>query len=433
MVPSHLVATMAYPRGVGNSSAPRAAALIDALLILSRSLPDASAEGALSDTLDIVLAGAASSQGAAFAVAGAALDLVGGRGLTPGLRGVLQRLPLTGAPWFVAQRAAESRRLVMDRVIAQAVRAPFAEARWEHTVACPVAAGGEVFGVIVVAWPDIEQPDERVLGTIEIACHMTALEMARLGALRERRAPRSSRPGDAPPTPLDASRSAPTVPEMPAVKRASRAPVLHAEMEERASGAPQSLRQEQLSALSRAVADALRREGPQPGALMIAELRRLGVSEQEAVAALTFALSTGAVVRDPPPSTVLHANEANEPRTVLIVDDDHDLRQTLSEILRDEGYAVETAVNGREALDLMRGRSAPRVLVLDLMMPVMDGWQLLDELRRDEALSRIPVVVISASNRGPRATGAAEILQKPLDYYKLVTSVERSASRATPT
>ena len=130
---------------MGNSSAPQAATLIDALLILSRSLEGASAESALSDTLDIVLAGTGSSQGAAYGVAGAMLDLVGGRGLTPGLRGVLQRLPLTGAPWFVAQRAAQSRKLVMDRVIAPSDRAPFAEARWEQTVACPVVAGGEIF------------------------------------------------------------------------------------------------------------------------------------------------------------------------------------------------------------------------------------------------------------------------------------------------
>ena len=267
---------------------------------------------------------------------------------------------------------------------------------------------------------------------IEIACHMTALEMARQDALRERRAERSSRPSDARPTLSTASRRAPTVPATPAVMRSSREPVLLSELEETASDEPQSLRQEQLSALSFVAADALRREGPKPGALVIAKLRKLGVSEQEALAALTFALSTGAVVRNPPPSTVLHASEANEPRTVLIVDDDHDLRQTLSEILNDEGYAVETATNGREALEVLRRCSAPRVVVLDLMMPVMDGWQLLEELRRDEALARIPVIIISASTRIPRTVGATEILAKPLDYYKLVTSVERSASRRAP-
>jgi len=175
----------------------------------------------------------------------------------------------------------------------------------------------------------------------------------------------------------------------------------------------------------------LRREGPQQGAAVIAMLRERGVSEQEAVAVLTFALSTGAVVRGPPPSTVLHASDAGEPRTVLIVDDDHDLRQTLSEILNDEGYAVETAANGKEALDVLRRRRTPRVVVLDLMMPVMDGWQFLDELRRDEALCRIPVIIISATNRCLRAVGASEVLAKPLDYYKLVTSVERSANGPT--
>jgi CheY-like chemotaxis protein len=405
--------------------------MVDALLKLSRSLPRVPVERMLSDALDALLPGTSSSQGAAFAVAGDALDLVASRGVTPGLRAVLRRLPLTGPSWFVAQRAVESRKLVMDRVITPADRAVFAEARWEQTVACPLAVGGEVLGVVVIAWPDVEQPDERALATIEIGCHMTALEMARQ---------RPSRPLDARPTPSADLWAAPTQPAMRAVRppdTIEREPLLPAAPDERTSDVPQSLRQEQLSALSRVAADALRREGPKRGAAVIAMLRERGVSEQEAVAVLTFALSTGAVVRGPPPSTVLHASDAGEPRTVLIVDDDHDLRQTLSEILNDEGYAVETATNGREALDLLRRRGAPRVVVLDLMMPVMDGWQLLDELRRDEALSRIPVIIISATNRCPRAVGGSEVLYKPLDYYKLVTSVERStggpgAIAATP-
>jgi CheY-like chemotaxis protein len=401
---------------VGNSSSSWAALLVDALLILSRSLLGAPAEEMLSDTLDIVLAGTSSARGAVFTVAGDALDLVAGRGLTPGLRRVLRCLPLTGPSWFVAQRAAHCQKLVMDRVIALPDRAVFAEARWEQMVACPVAAGGQVLGVLVVAWPDIEQPDERVLATIEIACHMTGLEMARLGP-----------PGARQVEPATAAAQIPAAIERDTEQAPSEAP-----SEEEMPAAPESLRQEQLSALCRVAADALRQEGPKPGAAVIAMLRERGVSEQEALAVLTFALSTGAVVGDPLPSTSLRASDASEPRRVVIVDDDHDLRQTLSEILNDEGYAVETAVNGREALDLLRRQGAPPVLVLDLMMPVMDGWQLLDQLRQDETLARIPVIIISASSRGPRPVGTSEILAKPLDYYKLVTSVERSVSRLAP-
>src|SRR4051794_18050851 len=80
---------------VGTSSTPWAAAMVDVLLVLSRSLPGAKTEGMLPHTLDVLLAGTSSAQGAAFVVAGGSLDLVASRGLTPGLRNVLQRLPLT--------------------------------------------------------------------------------------------------------------------------------------------------------------------------------------------------------------------------------------------------------------------------------------------------------------------------------------------------
>ncbi|APR88113.1 response regulator [Minicystis rosea] len=130
-------------------------------------------------------------------------------------------------------------------------------------------------------------------------------------------------------------------------------------------------------------------------------------------------------VRAPRPRPVLRTTDPNAPRTVLVVDDDFDLRQTVRDILQEEGYVVDTAANGREALDRLRRTDPPRVMVLDLMMPVMDGWQLLDELERDDTLPDIPVVVISAGKRLPAANEHA-CLSKPLDYYKLVTTIDRS-------
>jgi CheY-like chemotaxis protein len=125
-------------------------------------------------------------------------------------------------------------------------------------------------------------------------------------------------------------------------------------------------------------------------------------------------------------ATLLAAPQGGPQGTVLVVDDDFDLRRTVRDILQDEGYTVETAANGREALARLQQGDPPRVVVLDLMMPVMDGWQLIDELQQDEALARIAVVVISASRTALRTARAHPFLAKPLDYFKLVATVDRS-------
>src|SRR5919206_1695644 len=82
---------------------------------------------------------------------------------------------------------------------------------------------------------------------------------------------------------------------------------------------------------------------------------------------------------------------------VLVVEDDFAIRETLRELLEDEGYRVAWAANGKEALARLHER-APRVILLDLMMPVMDGWEFRVAQQRDPALASIPVVVISADH-----------------------------------
>ncbi len=187
-------------------------------------------------------------------------------------------------------------------------------------------------------------------------------------------------------------------------------------------------REQQLVSVARAAADVLRRDGPQSGAALGAMLRDLGLSQQEAFSVLSFALSKGILVRDAPHSTLLRAPDPAS-RSVLVVDDDADLRETLRDVLQDEGYRVETTANGREALDRLLARDPPRLLVLDLMMPVMDGWQVLEELARNAALSWIPVVIISAGKsrlEGVRAPRVHEFMSKPLDYHRLVSTIDRS-------
>ena len=98
-------------------------------------------------------------------------------------------------------------------------------------------------------------------------------------------------------------------------------------------------------------------------------------------------------------------------------------------VLRALGYDVATAANGQEALDQLRsGPGLPSLILLDLMMPVMDGWQFRDEQKQDPALSAIPVVVVSADGRVDEkasALGAAAYLRKPVEIEDLLATVQQ--------
>jgi CheY-like chemotaxis protein len=103
---------------------------------------------------------------------------------------------------------------------------------------------------------------------------------------------------------------------------------------------------------------------------------------------------------------------------VLVVDDDASIRESLADLLGDEGYQVQTATNGAEALSLLRppAQLRPCVILLDLMMPIMNGQEFYAEQQRDLALATIPIVVISADrNVSLEATGfQGEFLPKPV-------------------
>ena len=110
---------------------------------------------------------------------------------------------------------------------------------------------------------------------------------------------------------------------------------------------------------------------------------------------------------------------------VLVVEDDEDVREAVATILEDEGYEVVTACHGREALDVLASGARPCVVLLDLMMPVMDGWQVLEEMQRHAALATIPVIVLSASrDAGPPAPNVCRYLKKPIGLDVLLSEVE---------
>ena len=115
-----------------------------------------------------------------------------------------------------------------------------------------------------------------------------------------------------------------------------------------------------------------------------------------------------------------------EPCTgILVVDDDPDIRDSLREVLEDEGYTVNTVGNGREALDYLHRSPRPCVILLDLMMPVMDGWQFRREQKQDAAIATIPLIVITATGKRPVLIDADELVMKPLDLGRLFEAIER--------
>jgi CheY-like chemotaxis protein len=114
--------------------------------------------------------------------------------------------------------------------------------------------------------------------------------------------------------------------------------------------------------------------------------------------------------------------------SVLVADDDEAIRQVISEVLRDEGYDVVCAENGAEALRELHKARHPDLVLLDLMMPVMSGWEVLEELQTSQELSKIPVVVMSAMT----APGVSEHLAKPIDLARLLDTVGRLAAASRP-
>lgn len=111
--------------------------------------------------------------------------------------------------------------------------------------------------------------------------------------------------------------------------------------------------------------------------------------------------------------------------TVLIVDDEADIRDMLAVLLEEEGYQAAGAANGLEALNYLRQhRPLPCLVLLDLMMPVMDGSEFRRRQRADPALESIPVVVLTADGRPP-SLDAAGYLIKPVRLRDLLDAVER--------
>ncbi len=113
-------------------------------------------------------------------------------------------------------------------------------------------------------------------------------------------------------------------------------------------------------------------------------------------------------------------------KTILVVEDEPSIRETLQQILELDGYLVISAAHGKEALEKLQNGSRPNLILLDLMMPVMNGWEFMDHLKLDPALSKIPIVILSAAGSNQNKGHAVAVLRKPTDIDLLIQTIEQN-------
>jgi CheY-like chemotaxis protein len=121
----------------------------------------------------------------------------------------------------------------------------------------------------------------------------------------------------------------------------------------------------------------------------------------------------------------------DEPATypgILLVDDDQDCLDSLRVLLEDRGYRVHVAHDGRQALDYFIGGGRPRVIILDLLMPVMDGMEFLAHRKADPLLARTPVIVVTATETRLEARDDI-VFRKPVDFDALMARIDMLCER----
>jgi CheY-like chemotaxis protein len=114
--------------------------------------------------------------------------------------------------------------------------------------------------------------------------------------------------------------------------------------------------------------------------------------------------------------------------TILVVEDNDVAREGLAAILRREGYTVALAANGQEALDRLKDHPAPALILLDMLMPVLDGWHFLEQLQCDLPRATVPIIVTTGtilSRAWAESHGCAGFVRKPIETDALLTEIRR--------
>lgn len=126
------------------------------------------------------------------------------------------------------------------------------------------------------------------------------------------------------------------------------------------------------------------------------------------------------------------ANNGNN--TILLIEDDDSIREITQELLESEGYGVATAANGQAALEKLKAmETLPCLILLDLMMPVMDGWQFMEKKRVDARLNSIPVVAFSAlEERKISAARTDDVIRKPINPDVMIKVIKKYCNVTEP-
>lgn len=118
---------------------------------------------------------------------------------------------------------------------------------------------------------------------------------------------------------------------------------------------------------------------------------------------------------------------------VLLAEDDQDLRDAMVDTLNDAGYSVEAVGNGLDALEwLEESALPPKLILLDLMMPVMDGWQFLDERQKKPSVAAVPVVVLSANGSFTGGGDSTGFMRKPVGVKPLLALIASYCTSSPP-
>ena len=121
--------------------------------------------------------------------------------------------------------------------------------------------------------------------------------------------------------------------------------------------------------------------------------------------------------------------QVSQSSVVLVVDDDPDIRDALRDVLEEAGYQVAEAGHGAQALAYLASQPPPAAILLDLFMPVMDGWQFARQMQSVPALAAIPIIVVTASGRH-WGYPSGKVLRKPLDLHELLQTLRELPSPA---
>jgi CheY-like chemotaxis protein len=140
-------------------------------------------------------------------------------------------------------------------------------------------------------------------------------------------------------------------------------------------------------------------------------------------------VSSGTNKRTPPRDAPDNPDAPPRRCLVAIIEDDSEFRNMLRELLEEEQYRVVAMANGAEAIEILRGDTMPDVILLDVAMPIMDGFDFLRHRNADPRLSTVPVVLVTNAKPHERPTiGVSDVVRKPIDIDEILFAIKRYCS-----